>query len=74
VSSVWLIPALPLLGALVNMVFGRAIGRRAHWVAVPAVAGAFILAGGPFSVSYDIQYSGYREATTGTKYLGPKNR
>jgi hypothetical protein len=38
------------------------------------MAGAFILAGGPFSVSYDIQYSGYREATTGTKYLGPKSR
>ena len=38
------------------------------------MAGAFILAGGPFSMTYDIQYSGYREATTGTKYLGPKNR
>jgi hypothetical protein len=38
------------------------------------VTGAFILAGGPFSVTYDIQYSGYREATTGTKYLGPKSR
>jgi hypothetical protein len=36
------------------------------------MAGAFILAGGPFSVTYDIQYSGHREATTGTKYLGPK--
>jgi hypothetical protein len=38
------------------------------------MAGAFILAGGPFSVTYDIQYSGYREAATGTKYLGPKSR
>ena len=38
------------------------------------MAGAFILAGGPFSVTYDIQYSGHREATTGTKYLGPKSR
>jgi NADH-quinone oxidoreductase subunit L len=44
VSSVWLIPALPLVGALVNMLFGRVIGRRAHWIAVPAVAGAFIVA------------------------------
>ena len=43
-SSVWLIPALPLVGALVNMLFGRVIGRRAHWIAVPAVAGAFIVA------------------------------
>jgi hypothetical protein len=38
------------------------------------VLGAFVLAPGPFSVSYDIQYSGYREATTGGKYLGPLNR
>jgi hypothetical protein len=37
------------------------------------MAGALLLAGGPFSVAYDIQYSGYREATTGTKYLGPRN-
>jgi NADH-quinone oxidoreductase subunit L len=44
VSSVWLIPALPLVGALVNMLFGRVSGRRAHWIAVPAVAGAFIVA------------------------------
>ena len=26
------------------MLFGRVIGRRAHWIAVPAVAGAFIVA------------------------------
>ena len=38
------------------------------------VLGAFVLAPGPFSVSYDIEYSGYREATTGGKYLGPLNR
>jgi len=44
VSTVWLIPALPLAGALLNMLFGRAIGRRAHWIAVPALAGAFLAA------------------------------
>lgn len=38
------------------------------------VLGAFVLAPGPFSVRYDIQYSGYREATTGAKYLGPLSR
>jgi hypothetical protein len=38
------------------------------------VLGAFVLAPGPFSVSYDIQYSGYREAATAGKYLGPTNR
>lgn len=38
------------------------------------VTGAFVLAPGPFSVSYDIEYSGYREAATTGKYLGPSNR
>jgi hypothetical protein len=36
--------------------------------------GAFVLAAGPFSVAYDIHYSGYREATTGGRYLGPASR
>jgi len=38
------------------------------------VLGALVLAPGPFAVSYDIQYSGYREAATAGKYLGPANR
>jgi hypothetical protein len=38
------------------------------------VLGSFVLAPGPFSVTYDIQYSGYREATAAGKYLGPANR
>ena len=41
-STLWLIPALPLAGALINIVFGRIIGRRAHWVAVPVLAGSFL--------------------------------
>ena len=41
-SSVWLIPALPLAGALLNILFGGVIGRRAHWIAVPALAGSFL--------------------------------
>jgi NADH-quinone oxidoreductase subunit L len=41
-ALVWLIPLLPLLGMLVNALGGRAIGRRAHWVAVPALAAAFV--------------------------------
>jgi NADH-quinone oxidoreductase subunit L len=32
------------VGALLNMVSGRVIGRRAHWVAVPAVAASFVAA------------------------------
>jgi NADH-quinone oxidoreductase subunit L len=43
VSIVWLIPAFPLAGALVNMTVGRTIGRRAHWVAVPALVGSFFV-------------------------------
>jgi len=42
VSTVWLIPAFPLAGALVNMVFGRVIGRSAHWIAVPALVASFL--------------------------------
>ena len=41
-STVWLIPAFPLAGALINMFFGRVTGRRAHWIAVPALAGSFL--------------------------------
>jgi hypothetical protein len=38
------------------------------------VVGSFVMAPGLFSVGYDIQYSGYREASTAGKYLGPSNR
>ena len=41
-TSVWLIPAFPLAGALLNILFGRFTGRHAHWIAVPALVGAFI--------------------------------
>ena len=41
IHLVWPIPALPLAGALVTLVWGRRLGRRAHWVAVPAVGLAF---------------------------------
>ena len=40
---VWLIPFLPLVGTLVNALFGRATGDRAHWVAVPALGLAFLV-------------------------------
>ena len=44
VAAVWLIPAFPLAGALLNMLFGRIIGARAHWIAVPAVGASFAAA------------------------------
>ncbi|HUF93838.1 MAG TPA: NADH-quinone oxidoreductase subunit L [Candidatus Limnocylindria bacterium] len=43
-SAVWLIPAFPLAGALLNIFLGRITGRRAHWIAVPAVAASFVAA------------------------------
>jgi NADH-quinone oxidoreductase subunit L len=39
---VWLVPLFPLLGTIVNALFGRFIGRRAHWVAVPALLASFL--------------------------------
>ena len=59
-STVWLIPAFPLAGALANILFGRLTGRRAHWIAVPALAGSFLIScsvaarawsGGPFTTT-----------------------
>jgi NADH-quinone oxidoreductase subunit L len=43
-TAVWWIPAFPLAGALLNLLLGRAVGRRAHWIAVPALAGSFAAA------------------------------
>jgi len=39
---VWLIPLFPLMGALVNALFGRRTGHLAHWVAVPALGLSFV--------------------------------
>ncbi len=41
---VWLIPFFPLVGAIINAVCGRTIGRRAHWIGVPAVGFSFVAA------------------------------
>jgi len=53
VSTVWFIPTLPLAGALVNILLGDRIGRRAHWVAVPTVAGSFLAACAVFTRAWD---------------------
>jgi len=45
---VWLIPLLLLLGTVINALFGRAIGARAHWVAVPVVGASVLFAGFAF--------------------------
>jgi NADH-quinone oxidoreductase subunit L len=49
VTAVWLIPAFPLGGAILNMVLGRVIASRAHWLAVPAVGASFIAAAAVFT-------------------------
>jgi NADH-quinone oxidoreductase subunit L len=43
-TTVWLIPACPLAGALLNVLFGRLTRHHAHWIAVPALAGSFLAA------------------------------
>jgi len=39
----WLIPLFPAAGALINGLFCRRIGRRAHWIAVSAIALSFLV-------------------------------
>ncbi len=41
-TTVWLIPLFPLLGTLLNALFGRWIGRHAHWIAVPSIGFSFV--------------------------------
>jgi NADH-quinone oxidoreductase subunit L len=48
IHLIWPIPALPLLGALVNVFFGRRLGQRAQLIAVPAVGLAFGFAAAAF--------------------------
>ena len=45
----WLIPALPLAGFLIILVFGRLLGEpRAGYLATAMVAGSFVVAAGVF--------------------------
>ncbi|MFM7718721.1 MAG: NADH-quinone oxidoreductase subunit L [Actinomycetota bacterium] len=39
----WLVPVLPLAGAVANLAFGRRLGRAAGWLAVAVMAAAFAL-------------------------------
>jgi NADH-quinone oxidoreductase subunit L len=43
---VWLVPALPLAGAVINLFVGRRLGKASAWVAVFAVAGSFAVSAG----------------------------
>jgi NADH-quinone oxidoreductase subunit L len=39
----FLIPLLPLLAFAINLLFGRALGHNAYWIATPAVFASFLL-------------------------------
>ncbi|MEZ4561814.1 MAG: NADH-quinone oxidoreductase subunit L [Thermomicrobiales bacterium] len=39
----FLIPLLPLLAFIVNLIFGRYLGKTAAWIAIPAVFASFLL-------------------------------
>ena len=41
---IWLVPALPLAGAAVNVFLGRRLGKLAGWLASTMVAGGFVVA------------------------------
>ena len=43
-SLMWVIIALPLLGALLLLAFGRRLDRIGHWLGVATVAGSFAVA------------------------------
>jgi NADH-quinone oxidoreductase subunit L len=43
-EALWLIPALPLAGAGVNLFLGRRLGKAAGWLATVLVAAAFVIA------------------------------
>jgi NADH-quinone oxidoreductase subunit L len=51
-SYLVLIPLLPLLAAVINLLLGRSITRdRAHWVSIPAVAVSWVLS---LAVLYEV--------------------
>ena len=39
---VWLIPLFPLVGSADQRLFGRVVGHKAHWIAVPALFASFV--------------------------------
>ncbi|HTX54889.1 MAG TPA: hypothetical protein VMD08_15900, partial [Candidatus Baltobacteraceae bacterium] len=45
---IWLVPTLPVLGVLINGIFGRWTRARAHWLGVGTVGLSFLIAFGIF--------------------------
>ena len=49
---IWLIPALPLLGFLINVVFGRILGEpKSGALAALMVGGSFVVTAAVFPIS-----------------------
>lgn len=65
-----LIPLLPLIAFFINIIFGKGIIKeRAHWIAIPAVFGSFIIAISTFIDVLDgriINYDIYTWIISGT--------
>ena len=43
INYAWLVPLLPLLGAVTAAAFGRQLGQRAHWPVWLGIGGAFVV-------------------------------
>jgi NADH-quinone oxidoreductase subunit L len=43
IELVWLVPGLPLAGAVVNLLAGRRLGKASAWLAVGTVTGSFVV-------------------------------
>ncbi|MFM8704116.1 MAG: hypothetical protein ACKOHG_09690, partial [Planctomycetia bacterium] len=58
-----LVPLLPLIGAILTVAFGRALGTRAHLPAVAGIGAAFVVAVMVVSgVARDVGASGHGRA------------
>jgi len=42
-NYIWLIPALPLAGLLINIILGRYFEKQVHWIACGTVLGSFLV-------------------------------
>src|SRR5688572_29879950 len=63
INFLWVVPALPLLGAFLNLVFARSLSRQTvHFIAVASVAASFFtvvyLIAMPLRQAYDVYRAG----------------
>src|SRR5262245_38141938 len=65
-----LAPALPLLAAIVTALFGRKLGKHAHWPALVCVALAFLCSIGLLRDAYNGVVEQGKNAATATSAVG----